>query len=345
MKRWLFLALAMMLLLAGSALWLVQIYETKKNALYAAMPLTTENEFTITPGTSFRRIAVDMAALDWVESARFLELHARLEGLATSVKAGTYAVTPGMSAMEAIALFVSGREIQYPFTIVEGWTFRDLRAALGRDSRLRQTLTGLDATAVMAALEKGDRHPEGMFLADTYLYGPGASDRDVLARALAAMERALATGWEKRAKDLPLKNPYEALILASIIEKETAAARERPVIAGVFVQRLRRGMLLQTDPTVIYGMGERFDGNIRRKDLRTDTPYNTYTRKGLPPTPIAMVGPKALQAALSPQVDGSLYFVSRGDGTHQFSRTYTEHLRAVRKFQLGGSRARKPAGG
>jgi UPF0755 protein len=204
-KRWLLFALAVVLVLAGSALWLLRYYETEQQALYAPMPLAAGKEFTIAPGTSFRRVAADMAAEGWIESARFLEIHVRIEKVSTAVKAGTYAVAPGMSAMEALALFVSGREIQYPFTIVEGWTFRDLQAALGRDSRLRQTVSGLDGAAVMAALGRGDRHPEGMFLADTYLYGPGASDQDVLARALAAMDRALSKEWEQRAADLPLK--------------------------------------------------------------------------------------------------------------------------------------------
>jgi len=325
--------------LAVTGLWATWAYQTHERALYAPMPLEDATLFAVQPGASFSRVARNMAAQGWVSSARFLAWYARAEGKAKAVKAGTYELHPGMSAVDALDLFVSGKEVQYPFTIVEGWTFRELRDALARSTHLGQTLGGRDDGQVMAALGQDGRHPEGMFLADTYLFPPGTKDIDLLARAHDALQRALASGWADRAPELPLDESYHALILASIIEKETADPLERPRIAGVFVARLRRGMLLQTDPTVIYGLGDSFDGNIRRKDLRTDTPYNTYTRKGLPPTPIALVGRESITAALNPQVDGSLFFVSRGDGSHQFSRTYAEHQRAVRRYQLGGRQA------
>lgn len=325
-----------LLVLVGAlgAVWVARSYERELQALRAPMPLSDQIEFRIAPGSSFTEVAAQMTQRGLVRSPRFYAWYARSDGKATAVKAGTYALAPGMSALDALDLFVAGREVQYRFTIVEGWSFAELRAALERSMRLEQTLQGLDEAQVMARLDRPDRHPEGMFLADTYLFSPGSSDVTVLRRALAALESALERAWQTRAPDLPLDDAYQGLILASIIEKETADPQERPRIAGVFVERLRLGMLLQTDPTVIYGMGVAFDGDLRRRDLRADTPYNTYTRKGLPPTPIALVGPAAIHAAFNPLVDGSLFFVSRGDGTHQFSRTYAEHRRAVERFQL-----------
>lgn len=328
--------LLLLLLGALGATWLKQAYDREEQALVGAMALSDEIEFTIAPGSSFTRVAEEMAQRRLVASPRFFSWYARSAGKANAVKAGTYALTPGMSALDALNVFVAGKEVQYRFTIVEGWSFADLRTALERSPRLQQTLQGLDAAQVMARLGRPELHPEGMFLADTYLFAPGSSDAAVLRRALTAQESAVEAAWQGRAEDLPLENGYQGLILASIIEKETADPTERPRIAGVFVERLRLGMLLQTDPTVIYGLGVAFDGDLRRRDLRADSPYNTYTRKGLPPTPIAMVGLHAIHAAFNPRVDGSLFFVSRGDGSHHFSRTYAEHRRAVERFQLRG---------
>lgn len=327
-----------LLLLLGAlcAVWLTRTYEREVQLLLAPMELRDEIEFRIEPGSSFTQVATQMAQRGLVPSARFYAWYARIDGKATAVKAGTYALAPGMSPLDALDLFVSGREVQYRFTIVEGWSFAELRAALERSPRLKQTLPGMDDAQVMAHMDRPERHPEGMFLADTYLFAPGSSDAVLLRRALTALESTLERAWQARAPDLPLADAHQGLVLASIIEKETADAQERPRIAGVLVERLRLGMLLQTDPTVIYGMGVAFDGDLRRRDLRADTPYNTYTRKGLPPTPIALVGAEAIHAAFNPLVDGSLFFVSRGDGTHQFSRTYAEHRRAVQRFQLRG---------
>ena len=246
------------------------------------------------------------------------------------LQAGEYRLEEGMTPREVLRRLASGEVIRYRFTVIEGWTFRQLMEALGANPELVQTLpsptTGEWAlTELLPDLE----HPEGWFLPETYLFTRGDSDRDLLLRAHRAMQEALAEAWAGRDTGLPLENPYELLILASIIEKETALAQERGEIAGVFVRRLLKGMRLQTDPTVIYGLGESFDGDIRRRDLRTDTPYNTYTRHGLPPTPIALPGRAALEAAAHPEPGDTLFFVADGNGGHTFSRTLEEHQAAV----------------
>jgi UPF0755 protein len=219
-------------------------------------------------------------------------------------------------------------------TIVEGWTFRELRAALGAAADLRQDSARLTDAELLRAIGATESHPEGLFAPDTYLFDPGSSDLDLLRSAYRAQLAQVAQAWEKRAADAPLKSPYELLILASIVEKETGQADERALVAAVFVNRLKIGMRLQTDPTVIYGLGEKFDGNLRKRDLLADGPYNSYTRAGLPPTPIALPGRASLLAAVTPAPSRALYFVARGDGTSQFSETLTEHNRAVAKYQL-----------
>jgi UPF0755 protein len=224
--------------------------------------------------------------------------------------------------------------LQHDFTIVDGWTFRELREALARADKLKHPGAGLDDAMLMQRLGLPGELPEGRFLPETYAYVKGDSDLDILKRAHAAMEKTLAALWPQRDPDLPLASPYEALILASIVEKETGRADERAQIAGVFVRRLRYHMLLQTDPSVIYGMGASYDGNIRKRDLTTDTPYNTYTRAGLPPTPIALPGKPAIEAALHPAPGDALYFVARGDGRHVFASSLAEHNRNVACYQL-----------
>lgn len=331
--------------LAVVVIVLARRYELEERSIAAAMPLSAAIEFHIPSGTSMGGVARDLAARGLVDSPRFFTWYARSSGKAAQIKAGTYRLEPGMSAVAALDQFVLGREVQYPFTIVEGWSYRDLRAALRNASFLEQTLEGVDGAEVMRILGRPDVHPEGMFFADTYHVSPGTSDRAMLRRALRTLEQRLEAAWAERAPDLPLQSPYEALTLASIIEKETGADEERARIAGVFVTRLRREMLLQTDPTVIYGLGETFDGNLRRRDLRRDTPYNTYTRKGLPPTPIALTGAKALAAALHPEIDGSLFFVAKGDGRHHFSQSLAEHRRAVERYQIRPARAARAKGG
>lgn len=262
------------------------------------------------------------------------QLLARRLGAAGRLHVGEYALAPGMSARDVLINMRDGRVVRHRFTLVEGWNIRELRAALRATERLRPDSAALDDAALMAELGHAGVHPEGRFLPETYFYTRGDSDLDLLRRANQALERALDEAWAARAENLPLRSREEALVLASIVEKETGIAEERPLIAGVFVRRLRLGMRLQTDPTVIYGLGEAFDGNIRRADLQADTPYNTYTRDGLPPTPIAMPGVAALRAATRPAEGDALYFVAVGDGSgrHVFSRTYAEHNAAVREY-------------
>lgn len=255
-------------------------------------------------------------------------------GVMTRLRVGEYALGHGLTPLALLDKLEQGRVIQHRFTLVEGWNFRELRLALAADTALEQTIAGMSDADVMRAVGAPAEHPEGRFLPETYNYTRGTRDVDLLRRARLALDRTLDAAWATRAPDLPLRTPYEALILASIIEKETGVAAERPQIGGVFVRRLRLGIKLQTDPTVIYGLGSTFDGNLTRKHLTDDTPHNTYTRFGLPPTPIAMPGRAAIEAALKPADGDALYFVARGDGSHVFSRTLAEHNRAVAQYQL-----------
>lgn len=264
----------------------------------------------------------------------FWRLLARELGVAGKLHAGEYALDAGMTPRTLLKKMAAGEVIQHKFTIVEGWTWSQLRAALTQDSVLLQTLNGVDDASLMQRFGDTGVSPEGAFLPETYSYVKGMSDIDVLRRAREAMKKTLTKLWAEHAAETPLKSPYEALTLASIVEKETARVEERPQIARVFLSRLKLGMKLQTDPTVIYGMGANYNGNIRRSDLDADTPYNTYTRTGLPPTPIALPGKAALAAVIHPAETDALYFVSRGDGSHEFSATLDAHNRAVAKYQL-----------
>ncbi|WP_300619516.1 endolytic transglycosylase MltG [Dokdonella sp.] len=255
--------------------------------------------------------------------------------IAGKVHAGEYSLPPGLTPRELLRKMAAGDVVQHRFTIVDGWTFRQLRVALASESGLVQTLPGLSDEDIARKVGIDDGKPEGWFLPETYSWIKGESDFDVLARSHAAMKKALDKAWAARdAAGVRIGTPYEALILASIVEKETGRGEERPMISGVFMRRLKFGMRLQTDPTVIYGMGASYDGNIRKRDLETDTPWNTYTRDGLPPTPIALPGLPALEAATHPAPGDALYFVARGDGSHEFTSTLDEHNRAVRKYQL-----------
>ena len=262
------------------------------------------------------------------------QLLARQTGAAGKLQAGEYALAPDTTPRVLLQAMRDGKVVRRMFTIVEGWNIRDLRAALAKVDGLEHDSATLDDAALMKALGDPGQHPEGRFLPETYAWVKGDSDLDLLARAHAAMQTALDAAWASRAADLPLKNADEALALASIVEKETGIAEERPAIAGVFVRRLQFGMRLQTDPSVIYGMGAAYAGNIRRSDLTTDTPYNTYTRSGLPPTPIAMPGKAALRAATQPAGGDALYFVAVGDGSgrHVFSSSLDAHNTAVRDY-------------
>lgn len=264
----------------------------------------------------------------------FWRLLARELGVAGKLHAGEYALDAGMTPRALLKKMAAGEVIQHKFTIVEGWTWAQLRAALAQDNVLQQTLSGIDDAALMQRFGDADLSPEGAFLPETYSFVKGMSDFDILRRAREAMKKTLDKLWAEHTSDTPLKSSYEALTLASIVEKETARVEERPQIARVFLSRLKLGMKLQTDPTVIFGMGANYNGNIRRSDLDTDTPYNTYTRTGLPPTPIALPGKAALAAVIHPADTDALYFVARGNGSHEFSATLEAHNRAVAKYQL-----------
>ncbi|MET0988646.1 MAG: endolytic transglycosylase MltG [Steroidobacteraceae bacterium] len=290
--------------------------------------------YELPKGTSMRALARDLAARGIVERPRAWEFWARYTGAASQLRAGEYALTPGLTPDQLLQLFTSGEVLLHSLTIIEGTNIRDVRAALARNTSLRSVTAQMTNEQLMAALGAANVHPEGQFFPDTYRFPRDTTDLDLLKIAHRRMQTELAARWSQRAPDLPLASSYEALILASIVEKETALERERPLIAGVFVQRLRRGMRLQTDPTVIYGLQEAYDGNIRRADLTRDTPYNTYTRAGLPPSPIAMVGAASLDAAVRPQATEALFFVATGepDGSHYFSRTNDEHQAAVQRY-------------
>lgn len=290
----------------------------------------------VSPGMGVSRIAQQLQQQGVLTSPRYFEAYARLNHFASQLKAGEYGITANATPRLLIEQIVEGRVIQHALTVVEGWTFQQLRQALAAHPKIAQTLKALSDTEIMARLGRSGQHPEGHFLPDTYHFPAGTTDEAFLRRALAAMEQRLQALWSRRMPDLPLADPYQALILASIVEKETALPLERPAIAGVFIRRLQKGMPLQTDPTVIYGLGTAFDGNLRRQDLVTDTPYNTYTRKGLPPTPIALPGADALAAVLNPAPGDALYFVATGQGGHAFSKSLAEHQRAVRQYQLKG---------
>ena len=291
----------------------------------------------IAPGTSFSGIAAGLEKAGIVSDSLILELHARLSGFAGGIQAGEYAIDPTMTPRELLNLFHSGKVVQHSLTLVDGWTFDDVLDALRSRPELDHTLgEELGHSEIMTELGHAGVHPEGRFLADTYHFPRGTSDVAFLRRAYDSMREFLNEAWNGRAADLPYDSPIDALIVASIVEKETGRAEERAEIAGVLVRRLERNMRLEVDPTVIYGLGEDFDGDLRKRDLRRDTPYNTYLHKGLPPTPIAMPGVASIRAALHPRGGETLFFVAKGDGSHYFSATYREHKKAVARYQRRG---------
>jgi UPF0755 protein len=285
-------------------------------------------------GTSLRALAAKLEREGILDRPSLLVAYGRLTGQAGELKAGEYAIAPGTSPRELLRQLVEGRVRLHSITIVEGWTTRELLRTIRKHPAIRTTLPQADEQALAEALDLPSPHPEGWFFPDTYRFPRGTTDRELLGIAYRRMRTVLDRAWAAREQDLPLRSPYEALILASIVERETALERERPLIAGVFIRRLRAGMKLQTDPTVIYGLGEDFDGNITRRDLLRDTPYNTYTRAGLPPTPIALPGESSLLAAVRPDDSPMLYFVASGaeDGSHVFSATLSEHNAAVKRY-------------
>ena len=291
-------------------------------------------DFTIEPGMSLQSISTRLREIGLIKQPYYLVIEARRTRKDGKLKAGEYVISPGTTPRQLLDQFVIGKVKQYGLTIIEGWTFAQLMETIGNNTILTHTLNAADNSSVMSALGYPELSPEGQFFPDTYYFPRGTTDLDFLQRANHAQQEILAQEWEQRAENLPYKTPYEALIMASLIEKETGLTEERAEIAGVFVRRLQKGMKLQTDPTVIYAMGKNFDGNLRRQDLTIDSPYNTYVYTGLPPTPIALPGRDAIHAALHPADNNTLYFVARGDGSHHFSETLNEHNKAVARYQL-----------
>jgi UPF0755 protein len=305
-------------------------------AWYARQPLRIEpmpKTINVMPGTHLRSLSVMLERESVIGNAPVFWLLGRVLGKGGTLKAGVYTLDKPLTPLELYARIERGEVSQAVVQFIEGWNWREVRAALAAQPTLKNDSAGMSNAELMQAIGAEESHPEGLLFPDTYFYAPHTSDIKVLRRAYRLQHDKLMAAWETRAPGLPYRTPYEALIMASIVEKETGTAFERPQIAGVFVNRLRLGMRLQTDPTVIYGLGERFDGNLRKVDLQRDTPYNTYTRVGLPPTPIAMPSEAAIQAALNPAKTGALYFVARGDGTHIFSDNLAAHNQAVNRYQ------------
>lgn len=318
--------------LLGAAGW---GYLTLQQTLQQPLHIDTATTLEVAPGSTPASLLGALERDGVIERATWLRRYWQWQMPEAVLQVGEYRLEPDMTAADLLARLDAGEVVRRSVTLVEGWNFSQVRRQLARAERLQQTLGAeLSNAEVMTALGLEGVHPEGRFFPDTYQYTFGMSDRDILLRSYQRMEAVLDEVWRKRADDLPIDTPYEALILASIIEKETGVPAERPEIAGVFTRRLRIGMRLQTDPTVIYGMGDDYQGNIRRSDLRQPTAYNTYTIDGLPPTPIAMPGREAIEAAVNPKPGSSLYFVARGDGSHVFSDSLREHNRAVREYQI-----------
>ena len=292
-------------------------------------------DFRVVQGSGLRAAVNQMQEAGIDLQSDLFALLAKWKRADTGLKAGSYSIKSGITPLELLSKLTRGEVTQGELTLVEGWTFRQWRSKLDQHPDLRHETTGLSETQIIQKLGLSVSNLEGLLFPDTYLFDKQSTDLELLARAHRAMQNHLEKEWPLRAANLPYKSLYEALIMASIVEKETGRESDRGLVSAVFVNRLRTGMLLQTDPTVIYGVGEAFDGNLRKKDLLTDTPYNTYTRAGLPPTPIAMPGLASLQAALHPASSDALYFVARGDGSSQFSRTLEEHNRAVNQYQRG----------
>ena len=327
--------LAAIAVLLAVALGVAVLGFSVRQFLHSEMDIPEDSVvFEIPAGSAFATVSRDLAERGFIDHADWYRWYARLLDKAGGVHAGEYLIEVGTTPAQLLEMFIAGDVQLYSFTIVEGWTFRELVTALTADETVEVSIVYEDWPAVLESFSADVEHPEGLFLPETYRFPKGTTGVDILRQAYALMQRTLEEEWQDRDTNLPLRSGYEALILASIVEKETALATERPKIAGVFTRRLVQGMRLQTDPTVIYGIGVDFNGNLTRLDLRTDTPYNTYTRGGLPPTPIALPGRDAINAALHPAAGSELYFVATGlgDGSHKFSATKAEHDIAVQEY-------------
>lgn len=320
------LALLVAGLLLGAAVW--------RQSLTSPMEIAAVTSIEVPPGAGFNAVAYRLRENGLVSSSLPLRAWVRARGLQGAIQAGEYEVVPGTTPLQLLDKMIRGEVKQYQVRLIEGWTFSQALQAVQRSERIQTTLAGAAFEEIARLLDPGLNHPEGMLFPDTYNYSTGTTDLQILRRAHARLQSILAERWQYRIGALPFGSDYEALILASIVEKETGVADERARIAGVFIRRLELGMRLQSDPTVIYGLGESFDGNLQRTDLQAaENPYNTYRHAGLPPTPIALAGQAALDAVLQPMMENYLYFVARGDGTHYFSETLEEHNAAVSRFQ------------
>ena len=326
--------LSILLVFAAAMLAGGYYYYEQQTLTFAPSPA----EFDLKSGSSLRTVSRELSVKGVIGEPLLFEIMGRLRGNAAHIKAGNYEFESPTTPLKVLQKITRGDATQMAVRFVDGWTFRQVREALDAHEAIRHETQGMSNEAIAQKLGIPDALPEGWFFPETYHFGRGTSDISILRRAHRLMQTHLNAQWDRRAADLPLATPYEALILASIVEKETGKAADRSMVASVFINRLRANMRLQTDPTVIYGMGEAFDGNLRRRDLQTDTPWNTYTRSGLPPTPIAMPGLASLRASLNPATSKMLYFVARGDGSSQFSRTLDEHNNAVNKYQRSGKK-------
>ncbi|GAA4354964.1 endolytic transglycosylase MltG [Kangiella marina] len=331
MKKFFIFVLIVLVAFAGVTAYLWQGFQT-----FVEKPLGLQQELQVSKGQSAFGLGQKWYDQGRIDNYYYYQILMRLKPELREIKAGNYAVSPDMTAVDVLQRLVAGDVITYQVTLVEGANIYEVLAALANNDDLVQTIdSNQEYSKTWQQLQfTGKDYPEGLFFADTYQFTKGDTDIDILKRANKRLDRVLQEEWQQRAQDLPYEEPYEALIMASIVEKETAVPSERSQISGVFVRRLKRGMLLQTDPTIIYGLLPNFDGNIRRKDIRSPHRWNTYVHKGLPPTPIAIVGRDAIHAAVNPADGDTLYFVAKGDGSHHFSKTLREHNRAVQKYQL-----------
>lgn len=322
--------------LAGSIL-LLAVLLLAASVYYVTRPLDTPvlpYDFSLQPGSSLSSFAKQLKKAGVIDDAQIFVLLGRSMGLSTQIKHGNYQIDKPVSMYELLEIVSKGRVAQSDMTVIEGWTFKQFREALNVMPKVRHDSLTLSDAEILQQIGASEKHPEGLFFPDTYNFPAGSSDLALMKRAYQTMQRHLQENWTNRDKNLPLDTPYQALILASIVEKETGKAKDRTMIASVFINRLRKGMKLQTDPTVIYGIGDKYDGNIRKRDLLKDSAYNTYTRYGLTPTPIALPGKESLHAALHPAKSDALYFVARGDGSSQFSSSLIDHNKAVQRYQL-----------
>ena len=310
------------------------LYKEYQTFLETSLSIKKQIIFEVLPGMSFSDVNKKLKKLDLIKKTGYFKILALHTRKTNNIKSGEYLLKPELNPVDLLNLLVSGKVIQYSFTIVEGWQVADMVQAINLTDLLEHTLYFDGSENIMIQLGYPNKVTEGLFFPDTYNFPKGTTDKEFLQRAYLRLHDVLNEEWQSSAKDLPYKTPYEALIMASIIEKETSLASERSTIAGVFIRRLNKGMKLQTDPRVIYAIGKEFNGDIRKKDLNIDSPYNTYRYKGLPPSPIALVGREAIHAALNPEKGKSLYFVAKGDGSHYFSDTLKEHNQAVVKYQL-----------